>query len=978
MVLVHSHTPFKASALRYLASSLSITLCAVGAWSQPVRAEGSRDMFPDGAPGNRGHIIWRSGTAAGFRNRTLLRVYAEEDEYILVGSSAVDRRNGDIEIFNPNRVNGQAANETIPSNPDFTCTDQDGLGFIANRAEELAGPESIDGTGNTGGYEPCFYQAPETGIYYVAMYGPSGRNSTESANNGVQPNINQLNTGNNQNTGISAWDVTVRSSDQSSTDDLEGRLHTFLISLNMGRNGRYLHSDLYPITTDGYRYEIDMRGLDPFGFRIFGSQLGNLDSDGVSPLYKDVLGENGSIDNPEGGTSSAPPQYPIFFNEIDNAVLPFLPVYDPTGTETGVGFPPSPILPVVSSPSFSGNLSGSASTVNTGGNFSFDSNLLGVYQIVISRDGVDFDPSNPQNRVLRGYMPAAGPQTVSWNGQDKTGDPFPVGSFRYEIQTHGGEYHFPLSDAENNVGGGPTYTLLNGTNPLGNNVAFYDHSGYRTLNGTIVEDRDPDDGNPFDDALCGLGPPNPPATDLSLGADSSTSTFNVFGLSGNRGNTNRRCDEASSFGDTKTLDLWTYTPSPAAGNELLILDLVDYGDAPDTEAGNGAGNYSTLANDDGPVHGIDSSLVLGNGVTDDTDGFVDGTDDNGDATDDTDDAFTTLPDVIVGRPYSLSDIPVNNTTGGNATLHAWIDFDQDGQFEASEYQSATVINNASTADLSWTVPSDASAGTTYARFRLTTDSLSDDGDTAEVDERSIGGASDGEVEDYQLEAFLPVPDMLLVKRITAINRGRSEREQLFDDSYVDVAGDPNDNEINWPEGTEPATIGSGTVESYIRGITGVDDTTAISGVTVRPGDEIEYTVSFLSNGDAAANDLLICDRIPENTTFANNAFNNLAPRYTGGGNRGIYLEFNNQQVALTNVNDGDEIPDTSGNDDGIGGYYFAPGVLPSSVFSGIDCGGSGTNENGAIVVDLSDLPNAAGEGTPDNSYGFIRFRVVVD
>jgi uncharacterized repeat protein (TIGR01451 family) len=223
------------------------------------------------------------------------------------------------------------------------------------------------------------------------------------------------------------------------------------------------------------------------------------------------------------------------------------------------------------------------------------------------------------------------------------------------------------------------------------------------------------------------------------------------------------------------------------------------------------------------------------------------------------------------------------------------------------------------------------------------------------------------------------PNIALVKRITAINRGLAEREQLFDNSYVDVAGDPNDNETNWPLDPTAATVGSGTVESYISGLTGIDNLTAISGTTVRPGDQIEYTIPFLSNGDTTANDVLICDRIPQNTTFVDDAFNSVTSASVGSGNRGIYLEFNNQQVALTNTNDSDEISNTPGNNDGIGGYYFAPGVLPSNVFPDIDCGGSNSaNDTGAIVVDLGDVPNATGEGTPDNSYGLIRFRVSVD
>ncbi|MGL5944349.1 MAG: hypothetical protein ACRC2S_29055 [Waterburya sp.] len=558
----------------HLTSSLLITLCALGTWLQPVQAEGSRDMFPSGALGNRGNIVWQSGTTGGFRQRTLLRVFANQGEYILVGSSAVGVGQGNIEIYNPNTVTGTVANENIPATSNFSCLTQRATlgaatGFLSTRIQELAGPSSIDNTGNLTGYRPCYYQAPSTGIYYIAMYGPSGKNSTTSSNGGaasstlLNPNITTT-----QATGISVWDVTVRSSDQSSVANLTGRLHTFFLSMDMGGNNRQLHSDLYPITTDGYRYKIDMRGLDPFAFRIFGNQLGNLDSDGTSPLYHDVLGLNNTIDNPEGGTKTAPPQYPIFFNQLDSAVLSYLPVYDPlTGVQTGTGFSSLPVSPIVSSINFTGSVSGNQSTVNSGGTFSFNSNITGVYEIIISRDGVNYDPTNTGNKVLRGFMSSAGSQTVIWNGKDNSGQSFPVGNYSYKVQIHAGEYHFPMSDAENNVFGGPTYELLNATNPLGNKTAFYDHRGYYTVGGALVPDRDQTDGNPTDDALCGNNPPTPPATDPVLGADSSSASFNLFGSTG--GSSGVKC--TGPFGDTKTLDLWVFVPNITAPESLVIV-----------------------------------------------------------------------------------------------------------------------------------------------------------------------------------------------------------------------------------------------------------------------------------------------------------------------------------------------------------------------------------------------------------------------
>ena len=493
---------------------LLLFICTV--WVPQAQAEGSRDMFPTGAQGNRGHIVWRSSSRSGFRTRTLLRVFAQQGEYILMGSSAVGVDQGDVELYLPGALSGAVANEVIPATSEFSCVgDQPGRGFIATRTQELAGPVSVDGTANTGGYVPCYFQAPVTGIYYVAMYGPSGDNSNTSPNAGVEHSINAINTGVTQATGVSAWDVTVRAS-QSSAVDRTGRLHTFNMSLNMGQNLVNLHSEIYPITSDGYRYRIEMNGIDPFGFSLFGNQLGNIDSDGMSPLYRNILGSDGDISNPVGGVTSASPQYPIFLNPVDSAVLPFLQKYDPlSGLLVSTGIPSTPILPEVRSPNFVGSLVGQTSFVGGGGTFSFESNLpTGSYEIVISRDGVNFDPARPENKVINGYMAMPGIQTAQWDGLANDRQPFPVGTFPYAIIIRGGEYHFPMSDVENNPIGGPIYNLLNATNPRGNTVAFYDHRGYYTRDGALVPDRDPDDGDPIDDALCGENPPFPPVANL--------------------------------------------------------------------------------------------------------------------------------------------------------------------------------------------------------------------------------------------------------------------------------------------------------------------------------------------------------------------------------------------------------------------------------------------------------------------------------
>jgi len=953
--------PLVLSARRCLrrGSGIAVLLSAVLAPLAPMaKAEGSRDMFPSGAPGNRGHIEWRSNFTTSFRRRTLFRVFASQGEYILLGASSVGVGQGDIEIFHPGTVTGQVANESLPGTADFTCSVvQPGRGFIANRAQELAGPASIDGTGNVGGYQPCYYEAPATGIYYVAMYGPSGNNSGASPNAGVEHNIEAINTNANQATGISAWDVTVRSS-LSATTDIEGRLHTFHLAFNMGQNEVNLHSSLYPVTVDGFRYRIDLNGVDPFGFSIFGNQFGNLDSDGMTPLYRNVLGTTGSMRNTVGNTRAAPPQYPLFINEIDPVVLPFLPVYDPLlGTQTSTGFPALALLPQVLDPAFAGNISGNTSSVGAGGTFSFVSNLLsGTYEIVISRDGVNYDPDHPDNDVLRGVMTAPGQQFVTWDGFDNSGRPVPSGTFTFEITARGGEYHFPMSDVENNPLGGPIYNLLNAENPRGNTVGFYDHRGYYTLDGTLVSDRDPSDGDPTDDAMCGQNPPSPPSADFVLGSDSAAPGFNMFGLTTGSGNTNTQCTGA--FGDTKIIDLWTYFPSlPPLEIPLIIISPTDFGDAPDRQVGDTLGDYSTLAEHNGPWHDIALGQVfLGDGVSDDTNGFADGVDNLGAARDDDDDAFASLPTLVPERVYALNNIPVNNGATADATLHGWIDFNRNGVFEADEYQSAAVAPGKTTTSLSWLVPASAIPGITYVRFRLSTDALADDASTVSIDERSVGKALDGEVEDYQSEIKRAgdSPHVLLVKRITAIMGDRTTNpndgtvlNQFVDNTDVQAT---EDNHPNWPSGYLLGALDGGYVRS----------------VSERAADNVEYTLYFLSVGSAAARDVLLCDRIPPNTQFAPDAYAGVLPTDPAASPAsplGIALDFGGTEFALTGAADGDA------------GYYFPPGVEPTTQFPSISC--NGPNINGSVVVDLDLLPPATAAGSPSDAYGALRFQVQV-
>lgn len=199
------------------------------------------------------------------------------------------------------------------------------------------------------------------------------------------------------------------------------------------------------------------------------------------------------------------------------------------------------------------------------------------------------------------------------------------------------------------------------------------------------------------------------------------------------------------------------------------------------------------------------------------------------------------------------------------------------------------------------------------------------------------------------------PQLILVKRITRINSqnltnivdGRSDVSSNAA-NYVTSPRDADDDSTNtWPT-------------NYLRGL--------INAGIVKPGDELEYTIYFLSNGLGNATSVQICDLVPVSTAFIPNAFNGMTPNDGGlsAADQGIALALGSSTptVYLTNALDGDRGHFYTANESGI----------PSSC---------GSNTNGAVVVkitrspDLPNLPPANGTGTPANSYGFVRFRARV-
>jgi|GEM_PF-3338562 len=171
----------------------------------------------------------------------------------------------------------------------------------------------------------------------------------------------------------------------------------------------------------------------------------------------------------------------------------------------------------------------------------------------------------------------------------------------------------------------------------------------------------------------------------------------------------------------------------------------DFGDAPES--------YRTLTASGGPRHGISNQIFLGANLPDnEVTGQPTVTAAGDDLTGvDDEDGIASFPSLNTSATAYSVDVTVTNTTGSVARLVGWIDFNRNGTFETAEGVSVNVatgtVNGTST--LSWSGLSGLVGGTTYARFRLTTDPF--------VTTATPGGsATNGEVEDYTLTIMQPV------------------------------------------------------------------------------------------------------------------------------------------------------------------------------------------------------------------------------
>ena len=175
------------------------------------------------------------------------------------------------------------------------------------------------------------------------------------------------------------------------------------------------------------------------------------------------------------------------------------------------------------------------------------------------------------------------------------------------------------------------------------------------------------------------------------------------------------------------------------------------------------------------------------------------------------------------------------------------------------------------------------------------------------------------------------PNLRLVKRITNVTRSGVPISGIDFQSFVDNPNDLNDNVSGWSQ------LPGGVLTGVFR---------IASDALLQTGDEVEYTVYYLSDGTQSVTDAKVCDPIPEKTTFIPDSFQ---------AGQGILLNQQATNTSLTNA------PDT---DKGTFFSRLTPVTSPCP---------NTNNSNGSILVNLGELPT-----TPPSNIGFIRFRVRID
>ena len=184
--------------------------------------------------------------------------------------------------------------------------------------------------------------------------------------------------------------------------------------------------------------------------------------------------------------------------------------------------------------------------------------------------------------------------------------------------------------------------------------------------------------------------------------------------------------------DYPVAEFFAFGPSSSNndGARCALAPIVSL-DAPTTDFGDAPDSYGSSINNNGARHDVgDGTLFLGAAVTSEPNAYAD----NGSGINDND-GIQFATGIEAGKTAI-----VEITSSATGFVNGWVDADKNGQFDNDEKiiseQAVTAGNNI----VAYDVPTWSETGTTWSRFRL----------SSQASLSAVGGVSDGEVEDYQV------------------------------------------------------------------------------------------------------------------------------------------------------------------------------------------------------------------------------------
>jgi hypothetical protein len=470
--------------------------------------------------------------------------------------------------------------------------------------------------------------------------------------------------------------------------------HVYTESMTLGKNATAVNFNLYHINDFGYEYTSTFANYLGVDSGISTNRYGLVKTGTCVSAYVSAI--NGDP-KAKPVPASCGGRFKQFFTAIDQTMPVSASKYNVATATTVTEW----LNPTIANPAITGLVFSKTPGSPAVGNFAFTvTNYAGnaTLQIDANNDG-DYVDATDRNIP---FNAVEGSNTLAFDGLNGQGVAIGCGQTvgARVLIDKAAEIHFTLYDVEGL--GGLRVTRTNGASP--NSILYWDDRSLTNTGKTSV--------TPNKNGTTGIN---------------SAVAGGVHGWAFTSG---------STWGDTRHIDNWAFAAQSVSA-VVTLATVCDYGDAP--------ASYSVTTAGNGPSHATLGSVFIGATVDAEANG-TGGTLANGDdtaGTPDDEDGITTAPPILIActNSYTIT-VPVSNSTGTNATLGGWVDFNRNGVFDASEFTFVGVPNGATTATLTWSniQTLGITAGQSYIRLRISTQTF--------TGAKAGGSLINGEVEDY--------------------------------------------------------------------------------------------------------------------------------------------------------------------------------------------------------------------------------------